>query len=341
MELYLDSVQFDEIRQAAAMGLLTGVTTTPTFMHRHGITDIDGAIVELSKLVPLLHVEALGNSVEEILAEAERLQSLPTECELVYKIPISNIGLSACRKLSEAGLKVNLHLVYTLAQAYLAMEAGAAYVCPLVGRLHDQGHDAMALIEQCVDVCDRYEYGTHVMVSSVRHADHVRQALLLGAHACTIPWPVMKSLASNALTDLGTNQFVAHTQLMTLRVRDVISENNPVCKAGDSILEALVQMTRSGAGAVSLVDDAGRLAGIFTDGDLRRRLQEHGKAGLEGDLNPYAAKAPLTIDGECLLYEAVDVIKRHGVDNLVVVSDGKPVGMFDVQDLIQKGLLSN
>lgn len=340
MELYLDSVQFDEIRPAASMGLLTGITTTPTFMHRHGITDIDGAIVEISKLVNILHVEALGNTVEEIIAEAQRLHALPVECELVYKIPISNIGLTACKHLTDSSFQVNLHLVYTLAQAYLAMEAGATYVCPLVGRLHDQGHDAMALIEQCVEVSERYEYPTRVMVSSVRHADHVRQALLMGAHACTMPWPVMKNLAANVLTDLGTNQFVAHTQLMTLRVRDVMSEQNPMCQPSDPISEALVRMTQSGAGAVSLVDIEGALVGIFTDGDLRRLLQDKGRAALDGDLSEFAAKKPLTIESDALLYEAVEVIKRNGVDNLVVIERGKPIGLFDVQDLIQKGLLS-
>jgi TalC/MipB family fructose-6-phosphate aldolase len=340
MELYLDSVQFDEIRPATQMGLLTGITTTPTFMHRHGITDIDGAIVEISKLVNVLHVEALGSTVDEIIAEAQRLHALPVECELVYKIPISNVGLAACKVLTDSSFQVNLHLVYTLAQAYLAMEAGATYVCPLVGRLHDQGHDAMALIEQCVDVVDRYEYSTRVMVSSVRHADHVRQALLMGAHACTMPWPVMKNLTSNALTDLGTSQFVAHTQLMTLRVRDVIGEHNPTCKPSDSISDALIRMTQSGAGAVSLVDDQGTLVGIFTDGDLRRLLQKQGKSALDTDLSAFAGKRPLSIEGDALLYQAVELIKQNGVDNLVVVENDKPIGLFDVQDLIQKGLLS-
>jgi len=341
MELYLDSVQFDEIRQAAALGLLTGITTTPTFMHRHGIRDIDGAIVELSQYVELLHVEALGNTVDEILAEANRLSQLPTECELVYKIPISNIGLAACRKLADDGKKVNLHLIYTLNQAYLAMTAGAYYVCPLVGRLHDQGHDAMALIEQCVETANYYSYETKVMVSSVRHAEHVRQGLLMGAHACTMPWSVLKNLTNNSLTEVGTHQFIEHTAQMTLKVRDILSGSNPVCKHTDPILDAVVQMTQSGMGAVSILNAKGELTGIFTDGDLRRKLQEEGKSGLDADLSAYSSKTPLTISADALLYEAIDLFKAHGVDNLIVVENQKPLGMLDIQDLVQKGIASN
>ena len=183
MELFLDSVNFDEIEEAVTLGILSGLTTTPTFMFRHGITDLDGAIVKLSGMVPILHIEALGKSVAEIKAEVDRILKLPLKKEPVFKIPVSNHGISACRQLVNQGRQVNIHLVYTLNQAYLAMEAGSTYVCPLVGRLHDQGHDAMALIEQTVAIVDRYGYKSKIMVSSVRHPEHVRQALLLGAHA--------------------------------------------------------------------------------------------------------------------------------------------------------------
>ncbi|HLP59066.1 MAG TPA: transaldolase family protein, partial [Candidatus Deferrimicrobium sp.] len=179
MELFLDSVNFEEIEEAIKLGTLTGLTTTPTFMFRHGITDIDGATVKLSGMVPSLHIEALGNTVDEIKAEVDRIMKLPLKKKPVFKIPVSNHGISACRFLVDNGFEVNIHLVYTLNQAYMAMAAGATYVCPLVGRLHDQGHDAMALIQQAVDTVELYDYKSKIMVSSVRHPEHVRQALLL------------------------------------------------------------------------------------------------------------------------------------------------------------------
>jgi len=144
MELYLDSANLKEIEEGFKLGFLDGLTTTPTFMQREGITDVDSTIVKLSKMVPILQIEALGEKAEEVVQEAERLLGLGLDPEkTVFKIPVALEGVRACHLLRKKGLLVNVHLVYTLQQAYMAMHAGATYVCPLVGRLQDQGHDAL------------------------------------------------------------------------------------------------------------------------------------------------------------------------------------------------------
>lgn len=339
MELFLDSVNFEEIEEAVQLGTLTGLTTTPTFMFRHGITDIDGAIVKLSGIVPSLHIEALGDTIDEIKAEVDRLMKLPLKKKPVFKIPVSTHGISACRQLVDAGHDVNIHLVYTLNQAYMAMEAGATYVCPLVGRLHDQGHDAMALIEQAVDVTKRYGYKSKIMVSSVRHPEHVRQALLLGAQACTIPWSVMKMLSINNLTTVGSEQFLEHTRLMTVKAREAIREQNPVCKLSSPVSDAITQMTESRLGAVSVVDDDNQLVGIFTDGDIRRQLKEHGAAFMDKTMKNFTYNKPVTVAADALLSEAVEIFSNHEYDNIIVVENNTPIGMIDVQDLVKMNLL--
>ncbi|MBN1237343.1 MAG: CBS domain-containing protein [Gammaproteobacteria bacterium] len=340
MELYLDSVDFKEIEAAFDFGFVKGLTTTPTFMHRHGITDIDGAIVKLSGMVPELQVEALGDSVDSILSEAERILSLPLKSEPVFKVPISNAGVKACKRLTDRGHRVNVHLIYTLNQAYMAMEAGAAFVCPLAGRLQDQGHDAIKLFEQCVDVIEVHGYDAKVMFSSVRHAEHVRQALLAGVHVCTVPYIVMQHLCDNSLTELGTAQFREHTQLMTLKVRDLIRAENPVCAATETLTAAMVRMTESRLGTVTLVDGSGAVHGVFTDGDLRRRLQQDGRGILDKTLEEIGyTKNPVTIGQESLLNEAVKLFKEFQVDSIVVVDGDKPVGVLDVQDIVRLGLL--
>ena len=336
MELFLDSVNFEEIEEAIKSGTLTGLTTTPTFMFRHGITDTDGAIVKLTGMVPSLHIEALGEDVDEIKAEVDRILKLPLKKKPVFKIPVSNHGISACRKLVNEGHQVNIHLVYTLNQAYLAMEAGTTYVCPLVGRLHDQGHDAMALIEQIVGIVDRYGYKSKIMVSSVRHPEHVRQALLLGAHACTVPWNVMKMLSLNTV---GSEQFMEHTRLMTVKAREVIREQNPVCKLSSSVLDAIAQMTESRLGAVSVLNNENKLVGIFTDGDIRRKLKEHGADFVDKKMSDFSYHKPVTIAADALLYEAVEIFSSHEYDNIIVVENNIPIGMIDVQDLVKMNLL--
>lgn len=342
MDLYLDSVNFSEIEEAFQLGFVKGLTTTPTFMHRHGITDVDGAIVKLSGMVPELQVEALGNTYDEIVDEAHRLLGLPLEKEPVFKIPVSNHGVRACKTLADEGHKVNVHLIYTLNQAYMAMAAGAAFVCPLAGRLQDEGHDAISLYEQCVDVVERYDYPTKIMFSSVRHPEHVRTALLAGVHVCTMPWGVMKRLCSNALTTVGTSQFVEHTQLMTVRVAEVIRESNPLCKASDSVTDAMVKMTESALGAVTIVDDNGAAVGVFTDGDLRRKLQQDGAGVVKRSLDELGFTAdPITISADALLYDAMAKFEGSQIDSIVVIEDGKPIGILDIQDIVKLGVIGH
>ncbi|MCH8072557.1 MAG: CBS domain-containing protein [Proteobacteria bacterium] len=335
MELYLDSVNFQEIEEAFNLGFLTGLTTTPTFMHRDGITDIDGAIVKLSKMVPELQVEALGNTHDEIIGEAHRLLDLPLAKEPVFKVPISEEGVRACNTLTKEGHRVNVHLIYTLNQAYMAMAAGAAFVCPLAGRLQDQGHDASALFEQCVNVVKKYDYQAKIMFSSVRHPEHVRQALIAGVHVCTMPWGVMKKLCLNALTTVGTDQFVQHTQLMTVTVREALREQNPICKPADSVKAAIIKMTESRLGAVTLIDDNGAVVGVFTDGDLRRKIQEIGSEVIEMTLDKVGfSKNPISISADALLYDAVAKFEESKVDTIIALDGEKPIGILDVQDVV-------
>jgi len=342
MDLYLDSVDFAEIEAALDFGFVKGLTTTPTFMHRHGITDIDGATVKLSKLVPELQVEALGDTPDAIVAEADRILGLPLDKEPVFKVPISNAGVTACYRLASRGHRVNVHLIYTLNQAYMAMEAGAAFVCPLAGRLQDQGHDAIRLYEQCVEVIDRYGYDSKVMFSSVRYPEHVRQAMLAGVHVCTVPFKVMRQLCENTLTEVGTQQFREHTALMTMRVDQVMRPENPVCDAGETVKGAMVAMTESRLGAVTIVDEQGSVIGIFTDGDLRRKLQSDGRNILDRPLSEVGfTRGPVTVSRASLLDDAVKLIKDNEVDSVVVVDDTAPCGVLDIQDLVKLGLLGH
>jgi len=336
MELYLDSVDMNEIQEAFKLGFLSGLTTTPTFMHREGITDVDGTILKLAKMVPVLQVEALGETAEKIYEEAVRLTNLGLDkSTTVYKIPVSLEGVKACKMLVDNGFKVNIHLIYTLQQAYMAMAAGATYVCPLVGRLQDQGHDALDLVSQCVNAVNYYGYDTKIMFSSVRNVEHVRNAINLGVHTITVPWKLMKVLTDNNFTALGTQQFFEHTRLMTYKVSDVIRDYNPRVKVENSILDAIVQMTESGLGAVSVVNSNDELMGIFTDGDLRRLLKEKGKDALEMKISNLEHKLPLHISGSALLIEASEMLKKHKVDNLIVVNGNTPVGMLDIQDIVK------
>ncbi len=334
MELYLDSANLKEIEEGFKLGFLDGLTTTPTFMQREGITDIDSTIVKLSKMVPVLQIEALGNTAEDVVKEARRQLDLGLDPKrTVFKIPVSLEGVRACKLLRNEGLLVNVHLVYTLQQAYMAMHAGASYVCPLVGRLQDQGHDALALVEQCVSAVDHYGYNTKIMFSSVRTTEHVRNAINIGVHTITVPLKILKSLTDNNFTTIGTEQFLSDTRLMTVRVKEAINGINPIVKADVNLKDAIVKMTEYGFGCITIVNEDGSLKGVFTDGDLRRLLQKDGENILSKKIGSLEYKTPISVDADALLNEAQGIFKKMNVDTILVLENGKPFGMLDIQDL--------
>jgi len=335
MELYLDSANLPEIENAFKLGFLTGLTTTPTFMHREGINDVDGVILKLSKIVPILQIEALGRTADEIISEAHRQNDLGLDKnKTVYKIPISLEGAKACYMLRKEGYLVNLHLIYTIQQAFIAMQAGATYICPLVGRLQDQGHDALGLVEQCVNAVNKYNYPSKIMFSSVRNPEHVKNALNIGCHTITVPWKVLQLLPQNNFTSLGTQQFFEDTKLMTTKVKDIYRAANSTISKNATINEALVKMTLSKLGAITILEDNGSLYGIFTDGDLRRLVEKEGDSVLGKQLTYLPSKQPVTIDSNAYLIESSQLFKQYKIDTLVVTENGKPVGMLDIQDLL-------
>lgn len=335
MELYLDSVKIDEIKEANALGYLTGLTTTPTFMFKNGIKNIDAAILEISRMVNILQVEAMGNNAEEIISEVDRLINLGLNpAKTVFKIPISLEGTKACKKIVDKGLMVNLHLVYTLQQAYMAFCAGATYVCPLVGRLQDQGHDALGLVQDCMNVVEKYNFHSKVMFSSVRHLEHVKNALNIGVHACTIPWSVMKSLTENHFTRIGTEEFIHHTNLLNTKVRDIVRKENILLSSSATIIEALLEMTKSKTGAVIVTNGKNNIHRIFTDGDLRRIMEEKKGNILNIKLSELKPNTPQSISADDTLFDAHAKFKETKVDTLVVKDGDEILGLVDIQDVI-------
>jgi transaldolase len=336
MELFLDSIKYEEVREANNLGFLTGLTTTPTFMQREGITDFDSAILRLSKMTNILMIESLGDTATEIIKEAERLLGLGLSKETtVFKIPISLEGAKACKILIDNRLRVNLHLIYTIQQAYIAFCAGATYVCPLVGRLQDQGQDALKLIEQCVNAVDKYNYKTKVMFSSVRNIEHVKNALTLGAHACTVPWNVLKQLPQNHFTELGIKQFVEHTEMSTIKASDLVKKDDVFLDSNSTVLDAIIQMTKSKTGACVVINDKKEIYRVFTDGDLRRLIKNGQNNLINKKFVELEPNSPISVELGASLLEITDLFKAKEVDNLVVIDNNKPVGIIDIQDVLK------
>lgn len=207
MKFFIDTANLDEIKDAAEMGILDGVTTNPTLLSREPGDPYEN-LKKICEIVPgPVSAEVLAIDVEGMVKEARELVKIANN--IVIKLPTTRDGVKACKILSEEGIRVNMTLVFSPAQAILVARAGATFVSPFVGRLDDISSDGMGLIEQIVQIYTNYGFETEVLVASVRHPMHVVQAALMGADICTIPHKVINQLFKHPLTDIGIEKFLA------------------------------------------------------------------------------------------------------------------------------------
>lgn len=207
MRLFLDTASVDEIRAAADLGVISGVTTNPSLMARER-GRLEDIVREICSLVSgPVSVEAVAAKRDELVVEAERLASLHPN--VVVKIPVTEEGLKAVRVLKGKGIRTNVTLVFSVNQALLAALAGAAYVSPFVGRLDDVGHEGMEVVTDIVKIFRQYDLDTEVIAASIRHPMHVIQAARAGADIATVPYGVLQAMLRHPLTDAGIARFLA------------------------------------------------------------------------------------------------------------------------------------
>ncbi|MFA6907512.1 MAG: fructose-6-phosphate aldolase [Candidatus Micrarchaeia archaeon] len=205
MKIFLDTADAAKIREYAGMGMVDGVTTNPSLILKSGRKQED-VTKEICKIVDG-PVSAEGNCerADDIVKEGEVFASWAKN--VVVKVPMTPEGLKAVRQLSKKGIKTNVTLVFTPAQALLVAKAGATYVSPFVGRLDDIGEDGMALVEEIMRIYRNYSYRTQVIVASVRSSAHVARAAAAGADIATVPVGIMEGMFAHKLTDAGIKKF--------------------------------------------------------------------------------------------------------------------------------------
>ena len=207
MKFFIDTANIDEIKEAAALGILDGVTTNPSLVAKEG-KDFRKLLDEVLKIVDgPVSAEVISTDYDGIVKEGRELASIHKN--IVVKIPLLKEGLKACKTLTSEGIKVNVTLCFSPNQAILAAKAGATYISPFVGRLDDISTSGMDLISQIVQIYRNYNYKTQVLVASVRHPLHVVESALIGADVCTIPFDVIKKMFNHPLTDIGLEKFLS------------------------------------------------------------------------------------------------------------------------------------
>lgn len=207
MKIFIDSADLAEIRDAAEMGLVDGVTTNPTLIAKSG-RKLKDVIVDICGIVDgPISAEVLSTDYEGIVREGRELAALHPN--VVVKVPLIADGVKAVRTFSREGIKTNVTLCFSATQGLLAAKAGATYISPFIGRLDDVSGEGMQLIEQLVTIYANYGLDTQVLAASVRHPMHVVDAAMIGAHVATLPHKVIHQLLKHPLTDLGLAQFLA------------------------------------------------------------------------------------------------------------------------------------
>jgi transaldolase len=207
MKFFVDSAEISEIKEIASYGLLDGVTTNPSLIAKSG-RDFKEVIAEICAIVSgPVSAEVAATDYENMVREGEILSKIAKN--VCIKLPMTLDGLKACKYFSDKGIKTNVTLCFSAAQAILAAKAGATFVSPFVGRLDDIGQDGMNLIEEICDIYANYsEFKTEVLVASIRNPIHITAAARMGADVATIPAKVLKQLISHPLTDKGLEVFV-------------------------------------------------------------------------------------------------------------------------------------
>ncbi|WJY26527.1 MULTISPECIES: fructose-6-phosphate aldolase [Sporosarcina] len=206
MKFFIDTANFDEIKEAHSWGILSGVTTNPSLVAKENISFHD-RLKEITALVPgSVSAEVIALDAEGMVKEGRELAALAPN--ITVKLPMTPEGLKACSVFAKEGIKTNVTLIFSANQALMAARAGATYVSPFIGRLDDIGQDGLALIETIADIFTIHNMDTEIIAASIRSPQQITNAALAGAHISTVPFKVLNQLFSHPLTDQGIDQFL-------------------------------------------------------------------------------------------------------------------------------------
>lgn len=218
MKLFLDTGDVAQVAKAAELGILDGVTTNPTLIAKAG-KGFRETVLAICEALPggAVSAEVVATEYDEMLREAVEIASWHEQ--IVVKVPMIRDGVRLVSTLTERGIRTNVTLVFSVTQALLAAKAGATYISNFVGRVDDVGGDGMEAVAATVEMIEAYGFASEVLVASVRHQQHMVQAIAAGAHVATLPFAVFEQMVKHPLTDLGLERFLADWRDAGLSIR--------------------------------------------------------------------------------------------------------------------------
>ena len=211
MKFFIDTANLNEIKSAQELGILNGVTTNPSLIAKEGINGKDNILRHYKNICDIVDgdvsAEVIATDFEGMIREGQELAML--DSQIVIKIPMIEEGIKAIRYFSDKGIKTNCTLVFSVAQALIAAQAGASYVSPFIGRLEDSGEDGIQIVSNIVEMYKTQRYETQVLAASIRNKKHIEDCALIGVDVITAPLSAIKDLIPHPLTETGLKKFLA------------------------------------------------------------------------------------------------------------------------------------
>ena len=335
MKIFLDTIDLEEIKKYNDIIDLAGVTTNPNLARRFGMVDDIQMVKEIGKIIGKkkeIHVEAFGDSAEEIIKNSQRIKKNCSQYNLVFKIPFSEEGAKAAKHLIKEKYLINLHLIFSLGQAIIASSIKSDYICPLIGRLDDIGHDAVDNLNNIIKSYKLNASKTQIMGSSIRNLKHVLDCYQVGVNAITIPMNVIKEMFNHPLTSTGFLKFKKDLNQMR-KISNIDFNKNLKVDENFSLLETLVTLQNYKGAAVAVTKN-GKLKGIFTTGDLNRLIKSKGKFSYEDKISNFISKKPFSVDISDRVEVITELVKKYNLGQFVVLDQDKVLGILDVKDIL-------
>ena len=335
MKIFLDTIDLKEIEKYNSIMNLSGVTTNPNLARRFGMANDIEMVKKISQIITNdkeIHVEAFGDNFSEIIKNAERIKSHCPKLNLVFKVPFSEDGVKAAKYLRSKKYLINLHLIFSVSQAIISSGIEANYICPLIGRLDDIGHNAIENLNKIITSYKIQNSKTLVMGSSIRNLNHVLDCYKIGVSAVTVPVKVIKEMFNHPLTENGFNLFRKDLNQMR-SVSNVNFDKKLIIDFNKTLMETLVLLQKQKGSAVAITKK-NKLAGIFTTGDLNRLTKSQKKIDYDRKISDFMTKKPISVDISEKIEDVTKLIKKYNFGQFIVLDDEKVLGILDVKDLL-------
>lgn len=335
MKIFLDTIDLNEIKKYSEILNVAGVTTNPNLARRFDMSDDIEIVREIGKILGSekeIHIEAFGENAKEIINNSQRIKKNCSKFNLIFKIPFSEEGVKAAKFLAKKKYLTNLHLIFSLSQAIIAASINSHYICPLIGRLDDIGHNAIYNLRKIIASYKIHNCKTLIMGSSIRNLNHVIECYKIGVDAVTIPMKVVKEMFNHPLTDTAFLQFKKDLNQMR-QISSINFNKNLLVDINQTLLETLVTLQKYKGGAVAVCKN-NQLAGIFTTGDLNRLIERKKKFNYNDTMVNFISKKPFSVDISDKVGVVTNLVKKYNLGQFVVLDQEKVLGILDVKDIL-------